>query len=179
MRCSLKCTRARAWFEAERILRQTARLRIALDLRYIGQNFELEVVLDGHAWDERPCVPTVDTLRHSFFALHERTYGFHNPLAPVEVVACRVSASGDRHLLPPAKPLAEGASFGVATATRPVWFDATAPIETAIYRREHLARGQALRGPAIIEQMDTTILVAPGDHGRVDDFGNLVIEVGQ
>jgi N-methylhydantoinase A len=171
--------RANEWFETERILPKKANLQVALDLRYIGQNFELEVVLVGHAWGKRPCVPDSHALRQLFFASHERTYGFHNPRAPVEVVACRVSASGYRHIPPAAKPLAEGGPFGAGTVKRAVWFDAAAPIEAAIYQRQHLARGQALQGPAIIEQMDTTTVVAPGDLVRVDDFGNLVIEIGQ
>jgi N-methylhydantoinase A len=50
--------------------------------------------------------------------------------------------------------------------------------DTPIYRREHLAIGATLTGPAIVEQLDTTTVIEPGDHARVDALGNLEITVG-
>jgi N-methylhydantoinase A len=62
---------------------------------------------------------------------------------------------------------------------RDVWFMPDGPSVTPLYRREHLSAGQVLRGPAIIEQMDTTTLVFPADMVRVDDHLNLVLEVAR
>ena len=58
---------------------------------------------------------------------------------------------------------------------RKVWF-ADGWADAPIYRREDLAVGQALAGPAIVQQADTTVLVEPGWTARVDDIGNLRIE---
>jgi N-methylhydantoinase A len=60
---------------------------------------------------------------------------------------------------------------------RPVWFDDRAPTSAAIYDRSKLAPGHVFVGPAIVEQMDTTTVVFPGDRVRVDAQENLVIEV--
>ena len=71
------------------------------------------------------------------------------------------------------------AAAGQPVASRKVWFAPDAPLDTPIYRREHLAAGQEMKGPAVIEQMDTTTLVFPGDVVRVDDHLNLLIEIGR
>ncbi len=48
--------------------------------------------------------------------------------------------------------------------------------DTSIYNRLSLPAGTVIQGPAILEQADTTLLIEPGYHGRVDDFGNTIIE---
>ena len=60
--------------------------------------------------------------------------------------------------------------------SRPVHFSDW--VDTPIYRRDHLPLDTALEGPAVIEQMDTTILIEPGDVARSDDGGNLMVEIG-
>ena len=51
------------------------------------------------------------------------------------------------------------------------WFD------TPVFRRDALAPGQQTKGPAIIEQLDATTVVYPGDSSIVDDWGNLIIDL--
>jgi N-methylhydantoinase A len=168
-----------AWIDAERIRPDTAALRIVLDLRYVGQNFELEVVLPDPGLGAVPHAPDGKTLRDRFFEQHDKTYGFHNPDAPVEIVNCRIAATGSRHPPAQASAMAVGGKPANPVGSRSVWFDGTAPTAAAVYRREQLARGQTLEGPAVIEQMDTTTIVMRGDRLRVDDFGNLAIEIGR
>ena len=49
--------------------------------------------------------------------------------------------------------------------------------ETPIYLRENLFPKFKQNGPAIIEQLDTTIVIHPKDNFFVDDFGNIIIEI--
>ncbi len=65
---------------------------------------------------------------------------------------------------------------GARTGRRQVYFDG-AWMETAVYRRERLPEKAIIEGPAIIEQLDTTIVVEPGSTARSDDVGNLLIDV--
>mgnify|MGYP006186988897 CR=1 FL=1 len=58
---------------------------------------------------------------------------------------------------------------------RPVWFDGW--VETPVYWRDHLPLELRLKGPAIIEQMDTTIVVEPGCIVTSDADGNLFVQV--
>ena len=60
---------------------------------------------------------------------------------------------------------------------RAVWFDADAAVTTPVYDRSALLAGHRLGGPAVIEQMDSTTLLFPGDRCSVDAAGNLIIEV--
>ncbi|RKF13415.1 hydantoinase/oxoprolinase family protein [Roseovarius spongiae] len=63
------------------------------------------------------------------------------------------------------------------TGTRPVRFDGAAH-DTPVYWRDHLPLDAALNGPAIIEQMDTTLLIEPGDRATGDELGNIRVEIG-
>jgi len=63
------------------------------------------------------------------------------------------------------------------TGERPVYFNG-AWVDTAVYRRERLPLDSRFDGPAIIEQMDTTIVVEPGDAVVCDVHGNLILQVG-
>ena len=72
--------------------------------------------------------------------------------------------------------LGGGVTPGGPAGKRRVWFDNTWQ-ETPIYRREHLTVGATLEGPAIVEQLDTTTVIEPGDRARVDALGNLEITV--
>ena len=73
----------------------------------------------------------------------------------------------------------EARSDGVATEHRPVWFDETRDwVETAIHDRGALGPGSAFTGPAVVEQMDTTTVVHPGQRAEVDAWGNLIISTG-
>ena len=47
--------------------------------------------------------------------------------------------------------------------------------KTPVYKRNQLVRGQTIRGPAIIEQMDSTAIIFPKDIGKIDNWGNLII----
>jgi N-methylhydantoinase A len=71
---------------------------------------------------------------------------------------------------------ATGALEDARTATRRVWFDGGWR-ETPIYRREGLRLGVEFEGPAVVEQLDATTVVEPGDRVRVDELGNLEIIV--
>ncbi len=52
-------------------------------------------------------------------------------------------------------------------------------LDCPLYARERLSHGHRLRGPAIIEQVDSTIVLHPRQEAHVDRFGNVIIEVGR
>jgi N-methylhydantoinase A len=58
-----------------------------------------------------------------------------------------------------------------------VWFDGEAAIDTPVFDRAGLAPGHRFTGPAVVDQLDSTTLVHPGDRVRIDDALNLIIEV--
>jgi N-methylhydantoinase A len=163
---------ATAWFESEHVEPDNRRFDVVLDARYVGQNFELPISL-GTA--DR--MPDADAICKLFFAEHERAYGFHNPLDPVEVINFRLVAVGQLKQ-PSSRPAPKGTTVDpMPTDRRLVWFDADASIETPIFDRTKLAPGHIIRGPAVIEQLDATTLLFPSDTATVDVHLNLNVEL--
>ena len=158
---------AEAWFEQAAIAPSNRQLQYSLDMRYVGQNYELQVDMDGGE---------LKNLATKFFAVHERNYGYHNPDDPVEIVNIRITAIGN--LQGPSEKAPERLTEeGLPEQMRPVWFDGDTPTNTPIYDRAKLAVGQKLEGPAVIEQLDATTILRPRDRCQVDDAGNIVVDL--
>ena len=166
---------AKAWFDQVEIAADAREATYSLDMRYTGQNYELQVELD----DAQALRPELSLLREEFFAAHERTYGYHNPADPAEVVNLRVTAIG--RLKGPGESAGQAVTAPSAEAVpehrRPVWFDGETALDTPVYDRDKLVPRQELDGPAVIEQLDATTLLGSGDHCRVDTARNLIVEL--
>jgi N-methylhydantoinase A len=149
---------------------RAATIRRVAEMRYAGQNYELEVDLPEGELNAASFV----LLLERFAAAHERQYGFALPGEAVELINLRVTASA------PETPPAAGAETAPASepVTRPVTFDAGGPIECPVSRRSSLAVGASFAGPMIIDEPDSTTVVAPGDHVRVLAGGTLRIDLG-
>ena len=150
----------------------TPELALEVDLRYAGQSYELSVPLDA------PITGTaVQDAVQAFHERHRDRYGHADPDEPVEVVALRVR--GRVAVPPPELPREPETDAPLADAqlgTRPVWFDADGPTDTPAYDRTALHHGHAFHGPAILHQYDTTIVIPPGWHARIDARQNVRIE---
>jgi N-methylhydantoinase A len=75
----------------------------------------------------------------------------------------------------PAPPRA--ASSALASGNRPIWFSPDAPQDTPVYDRAGLCPDDLIVGPAVIEQLDSTTLLFPGDRARIDPYLNLDVEL--
>lgn len=165
---------AREWLSSERVPLDAQRLIGAADLRYAQQSFELTCALpDGPISQE-----LLQQLVMAFHREHRRLYTYDLPKAPVELVNLRVTALG---ILPKWKASVLTAfSTELKDAfegTRQVYFEATGGlVETPCYARERLAPGLVFKGPAIVNQPDTTTLVYPTFEARVDIAGHLILE---
>lgn len=169
---------AAAWFAAEDLPDAGRTLELALDLRYVGQNFELITPVAAGPAIGPADLPGVDALAALFFAAHDRAYGFHDPAAAIEIVNFRMTARGRLYRAsdPPAAP--DAAATPVSVGHRPVWFTPSGPVEAPVYRREALSPGLTFEGPAIVDQLDATTPVFPGDRVEVRADGSLLITLG-
>jgi N-methylhydantoinase A len=143
------------------------------DLRYAGQAFEVRVPAPEGAVDGA----FAETVAAAFHAAHEQLYGYSfagDDRQPVEWVNLRVTGVGPiaRPALPELAP-ADGDLARARTGSRPVFFDDWA--ESPVYWRPHLAPGDVVAGPAVIEEFGSTVPVHPGFAARVDRFGNLLV----
>lgn len=145
------------------------RFEASLDMRYVGQAFELAVPFDAS-------LATMTDVEHAFHAAHEARY-VHATADPVEIVGLRVSAYG--MAAKPALPRAPatGSLAAAQVDERAVMFDAT-PIATAVYARDRLPSGAMLEGPALVEEAGATTVVPPGFRVTVDAHANLLLERG-
>jgi N-methylhydantoinase A len=143
-------------------------IRRSVDLRYAGQNYELEVSLDpGPAGLEH------DRIRDRFYERHRAFYTYATE-EPVECVTLRVSALVEGSL--PALP--ERTPSGPALVTRD--YACSLPglgeARVAVYNRSGLGP-EPIDGPALIEDEQSTTVVLPGQRARADRFGNVLVEV--
>ena len=163
--------KARAWLTGEGVDDSAQRLSAVIHARYQGQNFEIPVPLDGMR-----LMPLTDFVA-AFSAAHIREYGYDATGRAVEIVNCRVRAVG----LVPRAPIARvpgGASLaGAIKERRAVYFEGAGWTDTPIYRRALLPAGVPIDGPAVIEEMSSTTVILPDQQARVDDYGNLVVNL--
>ena len=159
---------AAAWLAAEGVPTSARRLTRLADLRYRHQGFELTV-----PWPER----SVDALIARFHARHEKLYTYALADAPVEIVTLRVAAAGRvRRLALP--PVGRRRPARRRPPRRRVFFAGAGWRHCPCIERESLGAGAVVTGPAIVEQLDSTTVIAPGQRATVDGVGNLILRVG-
>lgn len=158
--------------EEDRIPAGQIHFERGLDLRYSIQKYELAIPVAGGKIEEADKT----TWRRLFDERHEQHYGSRASDQRVEIVNYRLTAR-----VPLPRPGAvEAARQGAdpkeaLKGMRRAYFDDW--IDCPVYDRERLACGNHISGPAIIEQVDSTIVIYPGQKGEVDGFGNIIIEV--
>jgi N-methylhydantoinase A len=150
------------------------RLVRTADLRYRGQSFELTVVAPDEAGDW-------ESLQERFGAAHRERYGYEREGAGVELVSLRVEGHGPSamdldDLLPPVDDPIEGAPSPADSPERLMIWDGR-PYPAPQIRRETLAAGEHLRGPAIIHEFSATTVVPPDADVEVGRFGDLLISI--
>ena len=149
--------------------RSEINLTRSLQMRYLGQNYELELPLAI----DRFTIANLDTVWENFHQLFLDRYRFHLPDEPIEVVdmgatAVAVMAKPEQPRLPIDRAVASPDSF------RRVFFEEGA-LDTPVYDRAKLAAGQIFLGPALVEEDVSVTVVRPGYRVLVDVFGNLEI----
>ena len=157
---------AAAGVEADRI-----NFRYGVDVRYLGQGNEITLwVGEGTGWPV-----TYAEVVSLFEADYRRIYGLTIPDVRVEAVTWRLSAFASATPVEPLASVAEG--VGAVHSHRPVRFSRTAgPVDTPVYRRPVLGRGQVIVGPAIVEERETTAVIRPGWTATVADDGSIIAE---
>ena len=169
--------KAQEWFDGEGAPQAGRKVQLVVDARYIGQNFELAVPVAQGETLTVDDVPDVDAMIKAFCDAHDQAYGYASESDPVEIVNIRLSASAKLHTFEN-KPAVRGdAGEPSVRDTRPVFFDDEEPVEARIYNRAEMKPGQCVEGPAVLEQMDTTTPVYPGDVAEMTPDGHLIITI--
>ncbi|MEA2071071.1 MAG: hydantoinase/oxoprolinase family protein [Asgard group archaeon] len=149
------------------------------DIRYIGQGFELLISLDAVDLQKNSSKEKVRTL---FDQKHKNIYGYILPEEKLEIVNIRVNSIGliknpSLTKIPAGKTTPQENSI---VDSREVFFDELDDFSsTPIYDRAKLCANNQLKGPAIIEQYDTTTVLPPNWKADIDEFGLVHISKGE
>jgi N-methylhydantoinase A len=167
--------RARAELHAEGFGDGEISFLPALDMRYVGQSYELSVDVNLEAETEQHA--------SAFHELHRQRFSYASEDEPVEIVNLRVKAVGRTAKprfshQPPGSLHPKEARVGY----KPVHFTdrdppySARPVPTALYDRDRLEPGNMVVGPAVLFQLDTTTIIPPDWSATVDGWGNLLAE---
>jgi N-methylhydantoinase A len=161
---------AAKWLDGEGVDANRRSHEVVVEARYVGQNFEVQVALD------RAAETGFKSFEAGFHAAHLREYGYNVPDRAIEVINCRVKAIGQVVKAPlrklPAKPAP------AASSRREIYFGPEHGwLAADVYDRDLLGAGTAFTGPMAIEEMSSTTVIGPGQHVRVDDYGNLIVRI--
>jgi N-methylhydantoinase A len=151
----------------------TSNLHISrtLELRYLGQNYELEVPLDFEAFTEE----TSRRVWDAFHALHKARFGFNIPGEAIEVITVKCTAVSITEK-PTFLSLERGGGKPAPSGARSVAFEG-GRLETPIHRRDDLKWGDAVDGPVLIEEAASVTVVRPGHRVEVAEHGHLILSI--
>src|SRR5262245_7727313 len=144
--------------------------QIALDLRYVGQEFALSVPVSAEQLEHGDR----DAVRASFDRLYEHRYAHHSPAEPVEIVNIRLAVIGKRPKVDFPR-LASGGKAEPASRQDACFGGSERPLSCAVYQRERLAAGAVFLGPALVREHGTTTVLPPSTQCRVAATGELIV----
>jgi N-methylhydantoinase A len=178
------------WVSADLVDQGIARGDVTLSafgrFSYEGQRYQIEIPLADRTWrlSAMDSDTGLEAVPARFASIHANTYGYVRS-EPLFLFSLGIAGTA-----PPSSSRFEALNFPFGSAgpagaedlatghrTRRAWIG-DEMLEATVLHRGELARGEHLRGPAVVEQFDSTTVVPPGWLGVVDSFGNLVLKAG-
>jgi N-methylhydantoinase A len=161
-------------FEKDEII-----LKHAVAMRYIGQSHEVTFDVPSEIARKKLTLESIKDLENIFHEKHKSLYGHASPESPNEFVTLSVSTIGP---IPKSQlyEIEKGSASPISAfkKNRRVYFEEYQDyVDCPTFERSRLKAGNEITGPAIIEQMDTTTVVPPDQNVKVDNYGNIIIEV--
>jgi N-methylhydantoinase A len=153
---------------------QRIEVKRAADMRYVGQEHAVTVDLPMSVFARKDR----NAIKRHFDDMHAQRYGTSAPDERAEIVSLRSTVTGAMRK-PPQHKTGRGGKVPAKAAfsgKRPVYYGGRFHA-TPTYRRDALAAGNRIQGPALIEEYASTTVLMPGDVLEVDQFGNLAIAV--
>lgn len=148
-------------------------MKSSVDIRYRGQGFDVNVELPKDFLE----VDFRAVLKQRFEEKYKLLFGRHITDVPVEIVSWRLAASCPR---PEIKLQFEGQQIDRREALkgkRRVHFAQSGFVEADVYNRYGLAAGTTIKGPAVIEERESTAVFGPDTTINVDQYLNLIVEI--
>lgn len=165
---------ARGTLDVQAITRRRQKLRYAMDLRYLGQYHEVTVEIPAKV------LANWAAIREAFHAAHDRLFGYalREDDTAIELLNLRLTAIGltTKPRLQ-SEPRRRASPSPALKGQRKIYSSEHRRfIEAPVYDGDRLGHGQKLDGPAIIESINTTIVVPSHFHARYDERGSCIVE---
>ena len=144
----------------------------SLEMRYVGQVHECTVDIGNYANETK----ALEKVKDSFHKRHEELYTYSEPHNAVEVVNIESTLYGHVEKPQPPRVKAGVAAAKALVGRRKAIFAGDAkPVNTPVYDGSKLGAGATIKGPAIIEEVTTTIVIEPKWTARLDVSGSYVL----
>ena len=166
-----------AQFAADGIAAADVAFERAADIRYVGQGYELRVEVPAGKIDDA----ALDSVYEAFHRQHEAEYGHCFRDSPIEIVNLRLAGTAEVPKIGRPATRSGGSVEEARVKTAPATFRIGAELaqyDTGFYRRDRMPVGEAVPGPAIVLQTDSTTVVPPDCTVTAEANGNLIIKVG-
>jgi N-methylhydantoinase A len=150
--------------------------RRSADMRYRKQGYEIRVPVPSG----RLAAAHRDEMFRRFEDVYRALYGHAVQATPVDVVSWRVVATGPRPRLALRKATGDGSLESARKGQRRAWLPEQRDFaEVPVYDRYALGSGAAFPGPAIVEERESTVVIGTEARARVDEWGNLIVEMAR
>jgi N-methylhydantoinase A len=145
------------------------------EMRHVGQGFEIAVPLPDGGVD----IGSLDQVRALFFQKYEELFGRRIEGVGIEVLTWRLHASAPQSDVTLSFAGQKSDTCPRIKGDRQVFFPETGYAPCSVYNRYALRPGDSFRGPAVVEERESTTVIGPGSTVQVDQFLNLIIDIEQ
>lgn len=162
---------------SEGVKKENTSLLRFLDVRYVGQHHEVTIEMPNDCVIDEEHIAEI---AQTFHKAHERLYSYSTPETPIEIINLRVTGVGhvEKTGLKEKQPSTEVDPSKALKNSRKVYFqESKGLVDTPVYDRNKLVPGNEIEGPAVIEERTTTIIIHPKWKAKVDQYGNVIMEV--
>ena len=161
----------RALLSREGIPEKNQEILRFVEMRYIGQAHEVNLPVPSGKIDQK----VLEGVKERFYQVHFQLFSHSSPEAPTMFVTLAVKAIG-RTPKPAFHQIEKGTGEPSPVGKRPVYFgEYRKYVETPVFQRKNLLSSHVIKGPAVVEQMDSTTVILPDHQAVVDDVGSLII----
>ena len=153
--------------------REQVSYECSVDMRYLGQGYDINAVVDADATDAAPAAAIQAAFERAYSKLYGRVFAGQ----PLEIMSFRLTASALRQVADVAgtNPAARGDG---KRGTRRAFCPTThAWAEFAVHRRDQVEPGVEFGGPAIVEENESTTVIPSGARARIDEHGSLIVQL--
>ena len=158
------------------ITRKEIITEISVDMRYAGQGFEICVPITRKMLEQRDHVSLERTFTEHYAARFSRSLGG----LPIECVSWRVRVAAPPAVQDIRLERSARSSRDPKIEVRQAYFEERGGyIDTPVYARARLKYGARIKGPALIEEGESTCVIGPSASASVDRHGNLIMKIGQ